>query len=183
MQGDQKAQSALYKLCYPILMRIGWRYETEDGMAAEYVNIAFLKIIQNLSKYAESVPFEAWIRRIMINCVIDEFRKNKKYKDLIVRNETGVFTDNDYSVDVNEADQLLSTEDIHKLLKLLPEATAKVFNLFVFDEYTHKEISQLLGISEGTSKWHVSHARQELKKHLVNMLNLQKKMVKDERIP
>ena len=174
MQGDRKAQSALYKMCYPILMRIGWRYETEDGMAAEYVNIAFLKIIQNLSKYAEPVPFEAWIRRIMINCVIDEFRKNKKYKELMVRNQNGIFPDTDSLIDINEADQQLHAEDIRQLLKLLPEATAKVFNLFVFDEYTHKEIAELLGISEGTSKWHVSTARQILKKHLSNLLNRQK---------
>ena len=92
----------------------------------------------------------------------------------MVRNQNGIFPDTDSLIDINEADQQLHAEDIRQLLKLLPEATAKVFNLFVFDEYTHKEIAELLGISEGTSKWHVSTARQILKKHLSNLLNRQK---------
>ena len=69
-------------------------------------------------------------------------------------------------MDLNEADKLLGAEDVQQLLQLLPDATRKVFNLFVFDDYTHKEIGELLGISEGTSKWHVSFARKELKQHL-----------------
>lgn len=162
-------------------MRIGWRYEGKEGMAAEYVNIAFLKIIMNLSKYKENIPFEAWIRRIMINCVIDEFRRNKKYNELMVRVENGVFPDSDTEINLNEAESRLHVEEIHQLLRLLPEATSKVFNLFVFDEYTHKEIAQMLNISEGTSKWHVSFARQELKKHLNKLLNPLKSPVKDER--
>jgi RNA polymerase sigma-70 factor (ECF subfamily) len=166
MQNDRNAQSALYRVCYPILMRIGLRYATEDGMAPELVNMAFLKILQNLNKYVESVPFEAWIRRIMINTTIDEFRKNKKYKEIFVKNENETWEDTSHIVDLNEADKILGAEDVQHLLQLLPDATRKVFNLFVFDEYTHKEIGELLGISEGTSKWHVSAARKELKQHL-----------------
>lgn len=170
IEGDRKAQSALYRLCYPILMRIGLRYATEEGTAPEYVNIAFLKILQNLQKYVESVPFEAWIRRIMINTVIDEFRKNKKYKELFQREEGEVFAADETPIDINEADKTIGAEDIQRLLKLLPDATAKVFNLFVFDDYTHKEIAEMLGISEGTSKWHVSSARAALKVHLTNFI-------------
>jgi RNA polymerase sigma factor (sigma-70 family) len=147
-------------------MRIGLRYATEDGMAPELVNMAFLKILQNLNKYVESVPFEAWIRRIMINTTIDEFRKNKKYKEIFVKNENELWEDASYIMDLSEADKLLGAEDVQQLLQLLPDATRKVFNLFVFDDYTHKEIGELLGISEGTSKWHVSAARKELKQHV-----------------
>src|SRR5262245_3044597 len=84
-QGDRKAQYALYRLCFPILMAVCKRYRRDEQEAATALNNGFLKIINNLDRYrAGEVPFEAWIRRIMINTAIDEFRRDKKWRELTV---------------------------------------------------------------------------------------------------
>lgn len=151
-------------------MRVAWRYEAAEGMAAEYVNLAFYKILQKLDQYNENVPFEAWIRRIMINTVIDEYRKDKKYKEIFVKKEFETLeADDKREIDLYQLDSKLGVEEIAGLLKSLPEATARVFNLFVFDDYSHKEIAELLGISEGTSKWHVATAKKLLKEKLIQL--------------
>ena len=75
---DRRAQSELYELCYVFLMGIGLRYKNNREDAAALVNGCFLKVLTKLEKYKESIPFELWIRRIMINCIIDEFRSNKR---------------------------------------------------------------------------------------------------------
>ena len=79
-KGDRKAQYTLYRQCFPVLMSVCRRYNFGEQDAVAVLNIAFLKIIQNLHRYSQEAPFEAWIRRIQINVVIDEFRKNKKWQ-------------------------------------------------------------------------------------------------------
>jgi RNA polymerase sigma-70 factor (ECF subfamily) len=80
---DRRAQFNLYKQCYGILMAVCLRYERNKEDAEELVNMGFLKIVTKLDKYNSSIPFEAWIRRIMINTVIDEFRRRKKEQETI----------------------------------------------------------------------------------------------------
>lgn len=127
------------------------------------VNEGFLKIINNLSKYSPDTPFEAWIRRIMINTLIDDFRKNRKVHELI---ENQDFTDTDNHaglVDFNTADLQFEAGQLEAMIRALPPMSQKVFNLFAIDGYGHLEIGELLGISDGTSKWHLSFARQRLR--------------------
>lgn len=160
--GDRKAQFQLYKSCFQVLMSVCMRYKRDEDEAAAVLNTGFLKILNNLEKYKKEVPFEAWIRRIMINTVIDEFRKNRKVQELIEYtdfSETEKFTD---SIDYNTADQVFDAEQIEKLIQTLPPVSQKVFNLYAIDGYTHKEVGEMLGISDGTSKWHLSSARKKL---------------------
>lgn len=163
-QNDTKAQYALYRLCHAPLMRVGLRYSGGDRQAAlANVNAAFLNILQNLESYKPHIPFEAWIRRIMINVVIDEFRKEKKHQNHLDIEE---LIDNEYDTDNNEAEILLNAEDIQRLIGKLPPLTANIFNLFAFDDFTHREIAEKLNITESASKWHVVKARNILKKYL-----------------
>jgi RNA polymerase sigma factor (sigma-70 family) len=162
-KGDRKAQYALYRVCFPLLMAVCVRYKRDKQEAVSAVNNGFLKIINHLDRYnRDEVPFEAWIRRIMINTVIDEFRREKKWRELTV------FTDQieraypEEPIQWNEAEQNLNIQFLEKLLQRLPPMTQQVFNLFALDGFSHREISDMLGMSEGTSKWHVSHARQQL---------------------
>jgi RNA polymerase sigma factor (sigma-70 family) len=161
--GDRKAQYDLYRKCFPMLMAVCMRYKRDEQEAVSALNSGFLKIINNLDRYnQEEVPFEAWIRRIMINTVIDEYRREKKWREMTT------FTDQiekvwpDEPLDWNEAEQKLDVQYLENLLRRLPPVTKQVFNLFALDGFSHAEISTMLGMSEGTSKWHVNNARQKL---------------------
>ena len=158
----RRAQFELYHKCYGILMSICLRYQRNSGDAEELLNMVFLKIVTKLDKYNSDVPFEAWIRRIMINTIIDEFRKNKKAKAVIEYTDfNGIHEAR--SVSLNEADLKFEAEELENMIRLLPPVSQKVFNMHVLDGYSHKEIAEKMEISVGTSKWHVSNARKILR--------------------
>lgn len=161
-KGDRKAQFQLYRSCFGLLMSVCLRYRKNQEDATEILNVGFMKILTNLDKYKDHIPFEAWSRRIMINTLIDDFRKNRKVKELIESTDfehEKIYND---SVDYNEADLQFDAEDLQAIINQLPPMSGKVFNLFAIDGYSHKEIGSMLGISDGTSKWHLSFARKKL---------------------
>ena len=102
----------------------------------------------------------------MVNTLIDEYRKRKREREKVVYVET--YYDNSDFSEVNQALERMEYRHLLNQISLLPEATRKVFNLFVIDGYAHKEIAELLGISQGTSKWHLNAARQKLKEYIEN---------------
>jgi RNA polymerase sigma factor (sigma-70 family) len=163
---DRKAEYELYRLAYSYLMSICMRYSRDKDTASEILNMGYLKILRNLGSYKPEIPFKAWIRRIMVNTLIDEYRKNKREKEKVTYVEE--YYDNVDFSDVNDALSRISCKQIFQHVNTLPEATKKVFNLFVIDGYSHREIADLLGISEGTSKWHLNAARQKLKELIGN---------------
>jgi RNA polymerase sigma-70 factor (ECF subfamily) len=125
------------------------------------VNNAFIKIIQYLDRYQEA-RFFSWIKRIITNEIIDDYRRNKKYlhlfkQDAIIEMNDGVIAEAEYEI---------NAAHLQAMLMELPEGTRTVFNLFVVDGFSHKEIGEMLGISEQTSKWHTKIARKKLKELL-----------------
>jgi RNA polymerase sigma factor (sigma-70 family) len=142
-------------------MSICIRYTKNEDKAKEVLNMGFLKIILNLNKYKTNVPFKAWIRRVMINTLINEYKKEKIHYDTIKYvndyNETGGYEELNETINEQDADT------IYALINQLPQATKQIFNLFFVDGYKHKEIAEMLNISEGTSKWHVNAAKEKLK--------------------
>ncbi len=160
---DRKAQSQLYKQCFSLLMSVCIRYKQDEEEARAVLNQGFLKILMNLDKYDLKIPFEAWTRRIMINTIIDEFRKYKKEREHTQYTDFGATDTFDEQVDYNTADQLFDVEDVTYFINQLPTVTQKVFNLYIIDGYSHKEIGEMLDMTEGTSKWHLSSARKRLK--------------------
>jgi RNA polymerase sigma factor (sigma-70 family) len=161
---DRKAEYELYKQSYSFLMSICMRYAKNKDAASEVLNMGYLKILNNLSLYKPEVSFKAWISRIMVNTLIDEYRKNKREREKVSYVEE--YFDNVNFSDVNEAIGRINYNELLEYINNLPEATKKVFNLFVIDGFSHKEIADLLGISEGTSKWHLNAARQKLKEQI-----------------
>ncbi|MEO1261134.1 MAG: RNA polymerase sigma factor [Bacteroidota bacterium] len=162
-RGDRRAQYQLYQRCYNVLMSVCLRYRRSEDEAAAMLNMGFLKIVQNLKKYQENVPFEAWIRRIMINTLIDDFRKNRKVNELIEDRDFSDTDDLTGLVEFNTADLEFDASQLEAMIRSLPPMTMKVFNLYAIDGYNHKEVGKMLGISDGTSKWHLSSARSKLK--------------------
>ena len=175
--GSRSAQNKLYKQYFNLLMGVCYRYAKDEDEAASFLNNGFLKILTNLEKYKIEVPFEAWIRRIMINSIIDTYRRNKKHREHISHMEFQDFQSFDGLIAYNEADRQLDADRILEMIKELPNISQRVFNLSVIDGYNHREISEKLGIAEGTSKWHLSNARKILREKILLAMEKQNKTV------
>lgn len=159
----RKSQFLLYKQCYSILLSICLRYENNKEDAEFLLNQGFMKIVTKLSTFKGDRPFEAWIRRIMINTIIDDYRKNSKEKSIIQFKDIQNDGTENLWVEYNAADLEFEAEELLGFIDKLPTESKKVFVLFAIDGYSHKEIAEMLGISDGTSKWHVSFARKKLR--------------------
>ncbi|MGB0403072.1 MAG: RNA polymerase sigma factor [Salibacteraceae bacterium] len=163
INSERKAQFLLYKSCYSTLLSVCLRYEKNREDADFLLNKGFMKILTKIDSYKNDRPFEAWIRRIMINTIIDEYRRtNKENSILQFRDIQGDGLDNRW-VDYNAADLEFEAEELLNMVQQLPPESRKVFNLYTIEGYAHKEIAEMLGISDGTSKWHVSFARKKLR--------------------
>ncbi len=163
---EPKAQYELYRALYGQMMAICGRYERNKQDAVARMNQGFLKILTNLDKRRPEVPFELWTRRIMINTVIDEFRKERQRKATETLDGS---LDDGTLVEVNDYLRHMEADAFAELLQRVPDMSRKVFNLFAVDGFGHQEIAQMLGISEGTSKWHVANARQTLQKAIAQL--------------
>lgn len=177
VRDDRRAIRSLYEHCFKKLMPVCFRYHNNEEDARSSLNIGFMKILKGLETVEEGVNFAAWSKRIMVNTLIDEYRKRKNYNGHIAAKETereldilGGYTDND-------AESELGYAGLMQLVNELPEISGKVFNLYVIDGFNHKEIGDLLGISEGTSKWHLSTARKQLRDKIERIENRNQRMV------
>ena len=173
---DRSAQYELYRLSYGFMMGICMRYAKDKDEAASLMNEGFLKMLTGLEKYKTDIPFELWIRRILINTSIDQYRKNKKLKEVIEykdMSEQGAGTESVLNLAVLKMD----IEQLHQFIARLPEVSKRVFNLYIIDGYSHTEIANLLNISVGTSKWHVSTSRQKLQEMILNVSQSSKRKI------
>jgi RNA polymerase sigma factor (sigma-70 family) len=142
-------------------MSICLRYTRNADKAKEVLNMGFYKILNNLGKYNTDAPFKPWIRKVMINTLINEYKKEKTHHDNILYVEEYYETDK-YS-EINVALTKINADQIYGFIAKLPPASQQVFNLYFIDGFKHKEIAEMLDISEGTSKWHLNSAREKLK--------------------
>ncbi|MDA9111221.1 RNA polymerase sigma factor [Bacteroidia bacterium] len=171
---DRRSQNELYKLYFPLMSSIALRYAPERDEALLYVNGGYYKVLKSLKTYDQKHTLATWIRRILVNHIIDEFRKQQKY---IANIELAEHINDLNSADYNIGESHFDVEDLRAMLNTLPVVTSKVFNLFAIDGYKHKEIAERLGISIGTSKWHVNEARKKLKKQLEATAQKEKKVI------
>ena len=150
---------------YKTLIGLCWRYASDKEQAIEYMNLGFVRILLNLKQYRPDVPFEMWARRVTINTIINEFRKNKNWNEKMVRNQENLMRQEMSDSDLSDYQQELLELVRSKALKL-PPMTLRVFNLYAIDGYQHTEIAEMLGISEGTSAWHYSDAKKKIRQML-----------------
>lgn len=158
---DRQAQRQLYDQYAPLIFGIIKRYVFTQAPADEMLNDTFYKVFINLDKYEFKGSFEGWMRRIAINCITDYFRK-------YIKNEPAYKTDID-TVDAHVQDDVASRLGYKELLQLiyqLPDTQRAVFNLFVFEQLSHKEIAEQLGINENNCRWHLNDARKRLKEKI-----------------
>jgi RNA polymerase sigma-70 factor, ECF subfamily len=165
-EGDLQSQEQLYKYCYPDMIRICYRYAGDMDGAGLIYNNAMLRVFKAISNYRDEGKLLAWVKTIVTNCCIDFVKKQHRFKEVAPGNmeefETPIAA---------EVFSFVSAKEIQQMIRDLPPATATVFNLFIYDGYTHKQIAESLGISEGTSKWHVNEGRKILKGKLEKFVN------------
>ncbi len=164
---DGKAEFELYRLCYSYLMSICLRYTNNREEAKEMLNMGFFKILTNLEKYQLETSFKAWVNKVMVNTLIDEYRKKKVHKEHVQYVEDYEKIEED--TQVNSALVKMDVEQIHTLIMKLPPVSQKVFNMYAIDGFSHKEIAEVLGITEGTSRWHLNFSRQKLQKMILQI--------------
>jgi RNA polymerase sigma factor (sigma-70 family) len=163
---DRRSQKELYQRFSPILYGIALRFTGNEDDAKDLLQEGFLKIFDKIDKYNFSGSFEGWVKRVFVNFVIDSFKKKKnvEYRDEISNNDYNeLVDDNFYTLEESELSKL-KIDVLLKMIDKLPPAYKLVFNMYVFEGYSHKEIGKILGISENTSKSNYSRARQKLKK-------------------
>lgn len=142
------------------------RYAGNSEDANDILQEGFIKVYKNISKFRREGSFEGWIRRIFINTAIEQFRKKVKLYNVTEVQEN--------TIEDKELDALdkLATKDIMNILNELSPGYKTVFNLHVIEGYSHKEIADILGITEGTSKSQLARAKGVLKKIIETNLKL-----------
>jgi len=169
LEGDRKAQQAVYKLLYGKMKVVCMRYTRDTDQALDVLQEGFIKVFQNMERYSGAGSFEGWVRRIMVNLSIDRFRKQKN--DLLLLNGSTSIEDYEDVVDdepdVESVHYDFTTEQIREAMQQLSPAYKTVFNLYVFENYTHQDIAEALSISIGTSKSNFAKAKRNMKKILL----------------
>ncbi|HWJ26410.1 MAG TPA: RNA polymerase sigma factor [Flavisolibacter sp.] len=154
---DRRAQERLYKDYYRAMITLCIRYTKNEDDAVEVLNNGFLKVFKNIHRFEPGkASLYTWIRTIIVNSCIDFIKARQKemhHEELDSVCEV--------HIPAEAISRIKSAELLH-LIRQLPPATQAVFNLYILEGYSHKEIAQMLQISDGTSKWHLSEARKLL---------------------
>lgn len=162
IHNDRKCQEHLYKLYFHKMMTMCMKYTRDEDKALQILNDGFLKVFQKISTFRSEGSFEGWIRRLVYHTMADFYKKEKSYIRFIQ------FEPADERQAPATQSDALEFEDLVRLLDHLPERSAEVFRLFAIEGYSHEEIGEKMKISEGTSKWHLSNARERLRTILTN---------------
>ncbi|WP_010134435.1 RNA polymerase sigma factor [Ochrovirga pacifica] len=160
-KNNAKAQATLYKLYAGKLFAVCCKYSKNNTEAEDNLHDGFITIFNKIHQFQHQGSFEGWMKRIMIHTALEKYRKDKVFPLVNEEIETSI----PETIDEGELNLSQLLESIQKL----PSRYRLVFNLYVLDGYSHKEIAKLLSISEGTSKSNLSRAKAILKKELSNM--------------
>lgn len=162
MKGERKFQQMLYNSLSTKMFSVCLRYASEYNTAQDLLQEGFVKVFRNIEKFRGEGSFEGWVRRIFVNTAIEHYRKQV---NMYALHDSGTNAYQDYN---HNALETLKYEDILKMIQRLSDGYRTVFNLYVIEGYSHKEIGELLGISEGTSKSQLARARYLLQKMITD---------------
>ena len=166
VKGDEKSQYEFYRYCFDLLMPVCMRYKENESDAVAALNTTYLKILNKASSKKKEVKFNPWAKRIAINQLIDEYRKNKRRHSLQVDMDpaeiqfvSSQFTPSEIELDVN-------AEEIMRFIQQLQEPGRTVFNLHALEGFSHDEIAKKMGLTPENSRYHLHAARKILRKNL-----------------
>ncbi|WP_353132050.1 RNA polymerase sigma factor [Pseudopedobacter sp.] len=158
---DRRFQELLYKMTASKMLGVCMRYAKDKFEAEDILQSGFIKVFKHIHSYKGEGSFEGWIRRIMVNTSIEFYRKNIRMLSVVDIEETNaelVFTEFELSS--------LQAKDLMKLIQTLSEIHRMIFNMYAIEGYSHREIADALGITEGASKVQLSRARAVLKEKI-----------------
>ena len=161
-------QEELYRRFSPRMYAVCLRYSGSAEEAEDILQEGFIKVFRKLESFRSEGSFEGWVRRIFVNTAIEHFRR-KRYLQPVTEKEENTIEGKFLSVLDN-----LAEKDILDLVRQLSPGYRTVFNMYVVEGYTHKEIGEMLGISEGTSKSQLSRAKvilQDLVRTMIDQRN------------
>lgn len=150
---NREAQYQLYNLLSGKMFAVCMRYAKNREAAEDLLQEGFVKVFNNINKFRNEGSFEGWVRRIIVNTAIEEYRKTSKMYPMISVDDTPI------DVVWENANEDLELEDLMKLINSLSTGYRTIFNLYVVEGFSHKEIAEKLNISEGTSKSQLARAR------------------------
>lgn len=153
LNGNRRMQEELYRRFSPRMYAVCLRYAGKAEEAEDILQEGFIKVFKKMDSFRGDGSFEGWMRRIFVNTAIEHFRR-KRYLMPVTEKE-----ENSMEGGYNSALDDLGAKDILALVQELSPGYRTVFNLYVVEGYTHKEIADMLGISEGTSKSQLSRAK------------------------
>lgn len=163
ISGKRKSQEQLFNLFSDDMFGVCRYYSKDYTEAEDTLHEGFMKVFQKIDQFKSTGSLAGWIRRIMINTALEKFRKQNQLYAL------GDEVDNEGDINPNNVVNDLAVEDLIKLVGELSPQYRMVFNLFAVEGYSHKEIGEMMGISEGTSKSNLARARyilqEKVKKH------------------
>lgn len=156
-------QEALYRQTSARMLAVCMRYVKDRAEAEDVLQTGYIKVFQKVKEYRGDGSFEGWIRRIMVNTAIENYRKN--LRNLNVVPIEAAFEEPATGFDFSR----LGMQDLMKLIQKLADGYRLVFNMYAIEGYSHREIADTLGISEGASKSQLSRARAILREEILKM--------------
>lgn len=173
LKGDRKDQELLYRRFAARLYAVCLQYSGNDEEARDILQEGFIKIFENLRHYKFEGSFDGWVRRIIVNTALEKYRsKHNLYRV----DDIDLIPEQDAEPD-NEDYAGLEARDLMDIIRELPPRYRIVFNLFAIEGYSHKEISDMMNISEGTSKSNLSRARVILQRRVSSFTGIKKKLI------
>jgi len=163
IDGDRKAQKALYEKYSRKMMGVCLRYVKNLEDARDLMQDGFIKLFTNLQNYSGSGSFDGWVRKIFVNCALERLRQRDILKDADDIENVDYQDIPDESASVSD----ISSEELMACIQALPNGFRMVFNLFAVEGYSHKEIGEMLAISESTSRSQYMRARKMLQKMIL----------------
>jgi len=159
LKQNRKYQQALYQRFCRKMMSVCLRYAKDDMQAEDFLQDGFIKVFTKLDQFKSEGSLEGWVRRVIVNTALQTLRSNKNSPI------TADDIDDIRPIGANDDTiERMSADELHCIIKKLPTGYRTIFNLYVVEEFTHKEIAEQLGISEGTSKSQLARARMLLQK-------------------
>ena len=160
-KNNTQAQEQLYKLLAPKLFTVCLKYSRNHEEAQDNLQESFLIIFDKLKQFKNEGSFEGWAKRLVVNYVLQQYRKQGTFLELVSDN---IFVVEEVEID----DESVTMEFLLKIIQELPDRYRLVFNLYAVDGYSHKEIAKMLEINEGTSKSNLARAKMILKEKIQN---------------
>jgi len=161
--GDRKMQEMLYRQTAPKMLAVCMRYARDRMEAEDVLQQGYIKVFQKVDAYRGDGSFEGWIRKVMVNTAIESYRKNLRTLNVVPIEDA--FEQPSSGFDFSR----LGMQDLMGIIQKLSDGYRMVFNMYIIEGYSHKEIAEALGISEGASKSQLSRARAILKEEIIKM--------------